>query len=73
MVGMRHPLSHFRGKAIDALRRTGVRVDVGGEELKGGEGAIAVYIRCFSLSLHPAETLEISIPQIVLEFEFWCL
>lgn len=41
---MRHPLSHFQGKAIDALRGMGMRVDVGGEELKSGEGAIAVYI-----------------------------
>lgn len=73
VVGMRHPLSHFQGKAIDALRGMGVRVDVGGEELKSGEGAIAVHIWCFSLSLLPAETLEISIPQVVLEFEFWCL
>lgn len=40
VIGMRHPLPHFRGKAIAALRRAGARVDVGGEGL-GSDGALA--------------------------------
>lgn len=31
---MRHPLSHHRGKAIDALREAGIVVEVGGEEYR---------------------------------------
>ncbi|KAJ6814239.1 riboflavin biosynthesis protein PYRR, chloroplastic isoform X1 [Iris pallida] len=34
VVGIRHPLRHFRGKAIHALRRHGVQVDVVGEDLQ---------------------------------------
>jgi diaminohydroxyphosphoribosylaminopyrimidine deaminase/5-amino-6-(5-phosphoribosylamino)uracil reductase len=43
VVGMRHPLPHFRGKAIAALRRAGARVEVGGEGL--GSGAIAAALK----------------------------
>jgi diaminohydroxyphosphoribosylaminopyrimidine deaminase/5-amino-6-(5-phosphoribosylamino)uracil reductase len=31
VVGLRHPLSHLRGKAVQALRHSGIRVDVAGE------------------------------------------
>ncbi|GAQ81151.1 riboflavin biosynthesis protein RibD [Klebsormidium nitens] len=34
VIGMRHPLSHHRGKAIDALRAAGIVVEVGGEEYR---------------------------------------
>lgn len=43
VVGMRHPLTHFRGKAITALRQNIPTVDVGGEDFYG-EGAIAVML-----------------------------
>lgn len=33
-MGIRHPLRHFRGKAIHALRSHGVQVDVVGEDLQ---------------------------------------
>jgi len=33
VVGLRHPLQHLRGRAIDTLRSSGVCVEVGGEEL----------------------------------------
>lgn len=35
VVGIRHPLVHLRGKAINSFRNEGVRVDVVGEELPG--------------------------------------
>lgn len=35
VVGIRHPLHHLRGKAIQALRSQGVQVDVVGEDLLG--------------------------------------
>lgn len=35
VVGLRHPLKHFRGKAIKALRDTGIEVNVLGENLQG--------------------------------------
>ncbi|KAJ3675686.1 hypothetical protein LUZ60_004728 [Juncus effusus] len=34
VVGLRHPLQHLRGKAIQALRSEGVQVHVVGEDLK---------------------------------------
>ncbi|KAK9138624.1 hypothetical protein Sjap_009218 [Stephania japonica] len=34
VVGIRHPLQHLRGKAIQALRSEGLQVDVLGENLK---------------------------------------
>lgn len=34
VVGLRHPLQHFRGKAINALRSANTRVDVLGEQLR---------------------------------------
>lgn len=34
VVGIRHPLQHLRGKAINSLRNEGVQVDVLGEELQ---------------------------------------
>lgn len=34
VVGIRHPLQHLRGKAIQALRSKGVQVDVLGEDLR---------------------------------------
>eukprot|EP00249_Psilotum_nudum_P007571 c20661_g1_i3 orf=333-2045(+) len=39
VVGLRHPLKHFRGKSIKALRRAGIKVDVVGENLRDN-GAI---------------------------------
>ncbi|KAH0467846.1 hypothetical protein IEQ34_002879 [Dendrobium chrysotoxum] len=33
VVGIRHPLGHLRGKAINSFRNEGIRVDVVGEEL----------------------------------------
>jgi diaminohydroxyphosphoribosylaminopyrimidine deaminase/5-amino-6-(5-phosphoribosylamino)uracil reductase len=33
-VGLRHPLKHLRGKAIQALRSEGIQVDVVGEDLQ---------------------------------------
>ncbi|KAG0489309.1 hypothetical protein HPP92_008120 [Vanilla planifolia] len=33
VIGIRHPLGHLRGKAINSLRSEGVRVEVVGEEL----------------------------------------
>ena len=44
VIGMRHPLPHFRGKAIVALRRAGARVDVGGEDF-GDAGALAAALK----------------------------
>ncbi|WVZ75425.1 hypothetical protein U9M48_023476 [Paspalum notatum var. saurae] len=34
VVGLRHPLKHLRGKAIQALRSEGIQVDVVGEDLQ---------------------------------------
>ncbi|KAL6634345.1 hypothetical protein ACP70R_027016 [Stipagrostis hirtigluma subsp. patula] len=34
VVGLRHPLKHLRGKAIQALRSQGIQVDVVGEDLQ---------------------------------------
>ncbi|KAK3157954.1 hypothetical protein QOZ80_2AG0130780 [Eleusine coracana subsp. coracana] len=34
VVGLRHPLNHLRGKAIQALRSEGIQVDVVGEDLQ---------------------------------------
>ncbi|KAJ1279089.1 hypothetical protein BS78_04G128800 [Paspalum vaginatum] len=34
VVGLRHPLKHLRGKAIQALRGEGIQVDVVGEDLQ---------------------------------------
>lgn len=33
-MGLRHPLKHLRGKAIQALRNEGIQVDVVGEDLQ---------------------------------------
>lgn len=33
-MGLRHPLPHLRGKAINILRTDGLQVDVLGEDLK---------------------------------------
>ncbi|CAI8613276.1 unnamed protein product [Vicia faba] len=33
VIGMRHPLQHFRGKAVRALRSQGLQVDLLGEDL----------------------------------------
>jgi diaminohydroxyphosphoribosylaminopyrimidine deaminase/5-amino-6-(5-phosphoribosylamino)uracil reductase len=33
VVGLRHPLQHLRGRAIDTLQSSGICVEVGGEEL----------------------------------------
>jgi hypothetical protein len=33
VVGLRHPLKHLRGKAIQSLRNEGIQVDVVGEDL----------------------------------------
>eukprot|EP00252_Welwitschia_mirabilis_P018876 TRINITY_DN4235_c0_g1_i1.p1 TRINITY_DN4235_c0_g1~~TRINITY_DN4235_c0_g1_i1.p1 ORF type:complete len:588 (-),score=105.65 TRINITY_DN4235_c0_g1_i1:216-1979(-) len=35
VIGMRHPLRHFRGQAIRALRKSGIEVCVLGEDLQG--------------------------------------
>lgn len=45
VVGMRHPLPHFRGKAIAALRRAGARVEVIGEEDSGSGDALAAALK----------------------------
>ncbi|KAG6550147.1 hypothetical protein Mapa_008103 [Marchantia paleacea] len=37
IIGLRHPLTHLRGKAIEALRAEGIAVDVLGEDLIEGE------------------------------------
>lgn len=37
VVGLRHPLLHLRGKAINALRNDGIPVDVLGEDLNDGD------------------------------------
>ncbi|KAK3154098.1 hypothetical protein QOZ80_2BG0185990 [Eleusine coracana subsp. coracana] len=34
VLGLRHPLNHLRGKAIQALRSEGIQVDVVGEDLQ---------------------------------------
>jgi len=34
VVGLRHPLKHLRGKAIQALQSEGIQVDVVGEDLQ---------------------------------------
>lgn len=34
MIGIRHPLKHLRGNAIQALRSEGIHVDVLGEDLQ---------------------------------------
>lgn len=39
VVGLRHPLQHFRGKAIKELRSANIRVDVLGENLQLGPSA----------------------------------
>lgn len=33
-MGLRHPLKHLRGKAIQSLRSEGIQVDVVGEDLQ---------------------------------------
>jgi hypothetical protein len=38
VIGLRHPLEHFRDKAICKLRNANVKVDVLGEDLKDGVG-----------------------------------
>ena len=38
VVGLRHPLDHFRDKAIYELRNANMKVDILGEDLKDGEG-----------------------------------
>ncbi|KAL2634879.1 hypothetical protein R1flu_006358 [Riccia fluitans] len=37
VIGLRHPLKHLRGKAIEALRAQGIAVVVLGEDLIGGD------------------------------------
>lgn len=37
IIGLRHPLTHLRGKAIEALRAEGITVEVLGEDLIEGE------------------------------------
>ena len=34
VVGLRHPLPHFKGKAIKELRKANIRVDVFGENMQ---------------------------------------
>lgn len=38
VVGLRHPLQHFRGKAIKELRNANTKVDILGEDLRNGAG-----------------------------------
>ena len=38
VVGLRHPLEHFRDKAIYELRNANMKVDILGEDLKDGAG-----------------------------------
>ncbi|KAG0566745.1 hypothetical protein M758_7G079800 [Ceratodon purpureus] len=52
VIGMRHPLPHFRGKAIAALRRAGARVEVGGEGFGDG-GAIAAALKACEFANAP--------------------
>lgn len=61
VVGMPHPLPHFRGKAIAALRRAGARVEVGGEDFGdlgdsgdfGSKGAMAAALKACQFANAP--------------------
>jgi len=47
VIGIRHPLNHLRGNAIQALRGEGVQVDVLGEDLQGDIVEVLLYIFLF--------------------------
>jgi hypothetical protein len=49
-VGLRHPLKHLRGKAIQALRSEGMQVDVAGEDLQNKIFEVTLGLYFFPLS-----------------------
>jgi hypothetical protein len=51
-VGLRHPLKHLRGKAIQALRREGIQVDVVGEDLRNKIFEVTLGLYFFPLSFY---------------------
>jgi len=51
VIGMRHPLPHFRGKAIEALRAAGVVVEILEEEDQDGAGVVCETVYATNESL----------------------
>jgi diaminohydroxyphosphoribosylaminopyrimidine deaminase/5-amino-6-(5-phosphoribosylamino)uracil reductase len=47
VVGLRHPLKHLRGKAIQSLRSEGIQVEVVGEDLQSKlfEVTLGLYVK----------------------------
>ena len=44
VIGIRHPLEHLRGSAIQALRSEGVQVDVLGEDLQSDVAEVLLHL-----------------------------
>ena len=53
VIGIRNPLEHMKGKAIQALRSEGIHVDVLGEDLHGDMVEV-----CFSFIIFHLKKVE---------------
>ncbi|XP_039118666.1 riboflavin biosynthesis protein PYRR, chloroplastic isoform X3 [Dioscorea cayenensis subsp. rotundata] len=68
VVGIRHPLHHLRGKAIQALRSQGVQVDVVGEDLLGKAFEVEALKSCLVVNAPLLYWAAYCVPFSVLKF-----